>query len=337
MARLLPHLQLSSRLGVSWRQRWQFCAETSTAGYVLGFSLGGVRPVAGRQRVSRFACDVDRGGCFSQDRGAGSLEGLGYGHRKPRESSRWQAGRGHRGHAAEEVGAAGAQRPDAVPQVDQSPSQNGNCGTEKVVIKLEGLQKEDVDLTQLLLLEQQEIADAKNDAAEKTQEVETLQAKHPAEVDCDGSVSHVSSASCSSPLSPQQWAQTGGVALRGRSNQVRGVVYQHRFRGQGIHGSLFGGSEAGVSSDSTANGSCLEDAYRDDRDPVSVLPKLLSPRSGLRRTLWGFRQARVRPGHCRRESFKNERALGVGACHGRPNGAGVRGLHCGRFFPKSSS
>ena len=48
-----------------------------------------------------------------------------------------------------------------------------------------------MDLTQLLLLN------------EKAREVETLQARRLAEVDCDGSVSHVSSsASCSAPLSP---------------------------------------------------------------------------------------------------------------------------------------
>ena len=77
---------------------------------------------------------------------------------------------------------------------------------EKAVIKLEGLQKEEMDLTQLLLLKQQEISDAKTDAAEKAREVETLQARRLAEVDCEGSASHVSSsASCSAPLSPQQW------------------------------------------------------------------------------------------------------------------------------------
>ena len=65
---------------------------------------------------------------------------------------------------------------------------------EKAVIKLEGLQKEEMDLTQLLLLKQQEISDAKSDAAEKAREVETLQARRS------------SSASCSAPLSPQQWA-----------------------------------------------------------------------------------------------------------------------------------
>ena len=63
---------------------------------------------------------------------------------------------------------------------------------EKAVIKLEGLQKEEMDLTQLLLLKQQEISDAKSDAAEKAREVETLQARRLAEVDCEGSVSHVS-------------------------------------------------------------------------------------------------------------------------------------------------
>ena len=52
--RFLPQLQPSSRFGVSWWQRWQFCAETGSAGYILGVSLVGVRQVAGRQRVSRF-------------------------------------------------------------------------------------------------------------------------------------------------------------------------------------------------------------------------------------------------------------------------------------------
>ena len=59
-------------------------------------------------------------GASAQDRGAASLEGLGYEHRKARESSRWQARRDHRGPTAEEVGAAGAQRLNALPQVDQS-------------------------------------------------------------------------------------------------------------------------------------------------------------------------------------------------------------------------
>ena len=64
-----------------------------------------------------------------------------------------------------------------------------------------------MDLTQLLLLKQHEILDAKSDAAEKAREVEMLQVRRLAEVDCEGSVSHVSSsASCSAPLSPQQWA-----------------------------------------------------------------------------------------------------------------------------------
>ena len=155
------------------------------SGLLSELPLGGVRQVAGRQRVSRFGCDVDRSGCFSQDREAGSLDGLGYEHRKPRESSRWQAGRGHRrGPTAEEAGAAGAQRPDAVPQVDQSPPQNGNCGTGKGGHQARGLQKEEIDLTQLLLAT----------PPRRQREVETLQAKRLAEVDC------------SSPLSPQQWA-----------------------------------------------------------------------------------------------------------------------------------
>ena len=55
-------------------------------------------------------------------------------------------------------------------------------------------------------------------------------------------------------------SRIGGVAPKGRSNQVRGVVHQRRFRGQGIRGPLFGGSGPRVSSDATASGSCLVDA-----------------------------------------------------------------------------
>ena len=39
---------------------------------------------------------------------------------------------------------------------------------------LKGLQKEEMDLTQLRLLKQHEISDAKSEAAEKAREVETL-------------------------------------------------------------------------------------------------------------------------------------------------------------------
>ena len=43
-------------------------------------------------------------------------------------------------------------------------------------------------------------------------------------------------------------AWTCGIAPKGRSSQVRGVVQQCRVRGQGVSGSIFGGSEPGVSS-----------------------------------------------------------------------------------------
>ena len=116
-----------------------------------------------------------------------------------------------------------------------------------------------IDLTQLLLLTQQEMADANNDTAEKAREVETLQAKRSAEVDCDGSVSHVSSAACSSPLSPQQWAPRLAASLE-----------DARFRGQGICGPLLGGSQPGISSDATASGSCLVDADRDNISGIQL-------------------------------------------------------------------
>ena len=79
---------------------------------------------------------------------------------------------------------------------------------EKAVIKLQGLQKEEMDLTQLL--KQQEISDAKCEAAEKAREVETLQARLLAERSIAKGrflMSHLLH-----------------LAPRGRSSQVRGVV-----------------------------------------------------------------------------------------------------------------
>ena len=172
------------------------------------------------------------------------------------------------------------------------------------------------------------MADANNDTAENAREVETLQAKRSAEVDCDGSVSHVSSAACSSPLSPQQWAPRLAASLE-----------DARFRGQGICGPLLEGSQPGISSDATASGSCLVDADRDNISGIQLPCCQSSFSQGLRLVLRGFRQARVRsgcweqsrcrmqsPGHCRRESFKKEDALEVGAYNGRPSGAGLRSL-----------
>ena len=88
------------------------------------------------------------------------------------------------------------ERQDAVLQVDQGSPQNGNCGTGEGGHQAQGSANEQIDLKPLLLLKQQEIADAKND--------------------CGGSVSHGSSASFSSPMSPQQWA-LGLVAFESSS------------------------------------------------------------------------------------------------------------------------
>ena len=59
-------------------------------------------------------------------------------------------------------------------------------------------------------------------------------------------------------------AWTCGLALRGRSNQVLGVVQQRRDRGQGVSVSIFGGSEPGVSSYVASSGSCLVDTHCGD-------------------------------------------------------------------------
>ena len=180
--------------------------------------------------------------------------------------------------------------PASLPRLSSKPA---IAAREKAVTKLEGLQKEEMDLTQLLLLKQQEISDAKSEAAEKAREVETVQARRLAEVDCEGSVSHVSSsASCSAPLSPQLWA-LGFAASLPEDVRVKfeGVVQQRRDRGQGVSGSIFGGSEPGVSSDVASSGSCLVDTLLRRHLPVppSVLPRLLSPLSVQRHMLRGFR------------------------------------------------
>ena len=136
---------------------------------------------------------------------------------------------------------------------------------EQAVIKLEGFQKEEMDLAQLLLLKQQVISDAKSEAADKAREVETLQARRLAEVDCDESVSQ-------SPLlhlAPRHCHLSSGRldlrrCSRRRSSQVRGVVQQRRDRGQGVSGSIFGGSEPVVSSHVASSGSCFIDTHCGD-------------------------------------------------------------------------
>ena len=86
-----------------------------------------------------------------------------------------------------------------------------------------------------LIWKQQEIVDGKNDAADKAREVQMLQAKRLAAVDCDGSVSHGSSASFSSPLSPQRWALGLAASL---PEDARIKFDQHGFRGQSIRWTL---------------------------------------------------------------------------------------------------
>ena len=207
VAMLLPQLQSCRQLGGTWKQWWwQSCKEAGSSNDFRGLPLGGVRKVAVR-RVSQLGGDGGRRCGSSQGRGAGPLQGFGCEHC--------------------ESGARGGMPDVAIDEVlrqkrlerqelkDQMQSRKSTkallraaiSAGEKAVIKLEGLQEEEMDLTQLLLLKQHEISDANSDAAEKAREVETLQARRLAEVDCDGSVSHVSnSASCSAPLSPQQWA-----------------------------------------------------------------------------------------------------------------------------------
>ena len=151
-----------------------------------------------------------------------------------------------------------------------------------------------------------------------------MQAKRPAEVACDGSVSHVSSASCSSPLSPQQLAL--GLAAS--------LPEDARIKFEEWHTSTDIEPKASVDPHSEVL-SQVSPATPQQADLVSTTPIAttsagsnfpaakahFSLAAGC--VLLGFRQARVRsgrreqsrfrmqpPDHCRRESFKNERALG---------------------------
>ena len=113
-----------------------------------------------------------------------------------------------------------------------------------------------MDLTQLLLLKQQEISDVKSDAAKKAREVETLQARRLAEVDCEGSVSHVSSsASCSAPLSPQQWALGLAASL---PEDVR-VKFEEWYSSVEIEAKASVDPYSEVSSDVASSESCFVD------------------------------------------------------------------------------
>ena len=156
---------------------------------------------------------------------------------------------------------------------------------EKVVIKLDGLQKEEVDLTQLSLLKQ-----AGDRGRKERRRREGAGGRDAAgETSSRGRLRWVL-LSCFfffflllATVTAAVRSRTGGVAPRGRSNQVRGLVFQHQFQAQGIRAPLFGGSEPGVSCDSTASGSCFHDADRDDISGIQ-LPCCQSsflPRSGL--------------------------------------------------------
>ena len=94
----------------------------------------------------------------------------------------------------EEAGETGAQGSDAVPQVYQGSSQIGDRSKGKGCHQARGF------------AEGRDGSDAAA-VAETTGDFGAMPPRSLAEVDCEGSVSHVSSsASCSAPLSPQQWA-----------------------------------------------------------------------------------------------------------------------------------
>ena len=242
------------------------------------------------RRASQLGGDGGRGCGFSQDRRAGSLGGLGCEHCESREARTPDV-------AIDKVLLQKRlERQELKVQMQSRKStkallRGAIAATQKAVIMLESLRKEEMDLAQLLLLKQQEISDAKNEAAENAREGETLQARRLAEVDCDGSVSHVSSsASCSAPLSPQQWAHGLAASL---PKDVR-----VKFEG---YNSVEVEAEASVDPRSEVLSWGLQRRHskrilsrrhplqRHLRGPPSVRPNLLPPPSVLRRMLWCFR------------------------------------------------
>ena len=208
VARLLPQLQSRRQLWGTWKQwRWQSCKEAGSASDFRDYLSAECERLRGGDSLSSEATAVEDSGpakAEEQDR----LKAL------DASIANLEKARGGKPDVAidEVLRQKRLERQELKDQMQSRKSTKALlkaaiAAREQAVLKLEGLQKEEMDLTQLLLLKQQEISDAKSEAAEKAREVETLQARRLAEVDCEGSVSHVSSsASCSAPLSPQHWA-----------------------------------------------------------------------------------------------------------------------------------
>ena len=138
------------------------------------------------------------------------------------------------------------------------------------------------------------------------------------------------SASCSSPLSPQQWAL--GLAAS--------LPVDARIKFKEWYTSVDFETKASVDpcSEVLSQGS---PATPQQADPVSSTPIVTtSAGSNFRAANVPCPSQRAEPYaaafHTEGESFKKEFVLGVGACHGRPSRAGFRGLHDGRFSRRVS-
>ena len=153
--------------------------------------------------------------------------------------------------------------------------------------------------------------------------------------------SRLLSASCSAPLSPQQWTLGLAASL---PEDVR-VKFEECCNSVDVEAKAPVDPHSEVLSQRSPATS-----QQADPGPPSVRPKLLSPPSVLRRMLRGFRRARVRsgrreqsrsrmpsPSRCRMQRLEWESVAGVSTFYGRPSGAGIRALHDGRFFTKGSS
>ena len=151
-----------SAFGETWKQwRWQSCKEASSASDFRGLPLGGVRKVAWEAMAVE---DAGPAKAEEQDR----LKAL------DASIANLEKARGGKPNVAvdEVLRQKRLQRQELKGQVQSRKSTKALlkaaiAAREQAVIKLEGLQKEEIDLTQLLLLKQEEISDAKSEAAEK--------------------------------------------------------------------------------------------------------------------------------------------------------------------------
>ena len=242
----LPELRVARLL--TWKQwRWQSCkpAQRATFGDYLSAECERLRGGDSLSSEAMAVEDADPAKADNQD----CLKALGASIANL-EKARRQAGCGcRRGSSAEEAGETGAQGSDAVPQVYQGPLESGDSGKGKGGHQAQGFAEGGDGSAAAAVAEitkdfgckersRREGARGRNAAGDAFGRGRLRRVVFSCLIFCILLRATVTSA---------VGAWTCGVALRGRSGQVRGVVQQRRDRGQGVSGSTFGGSEPATS------------------------------------------------------------------------------------------